>query len=220
MPGGDTDDLQVAAGTPGRPPEGPHRMRERGDKRRSRGTFSRPDQELPASRGDHGENGHEDDRVPFVPRCPDVTVSHQQGQCPAGQPSGEPADQHADPRAPPHSEKAARQPGQKQCREQAPREEHRRGERVDSPSAERGRRQAGSTGPPGQSLIHLLTSRSRSRRRGFTTHSRNVSSISGSRPLVGSSRISRSARQLSAAMSSTFCRLPFEYARTRLDGSS
>jgi hypothetical protein len=84
------------------------------------GTLSRPDQELPASRGDHGENDHEDDRVPGEPWCPGVSVSHQQGQCPAGEESGETADQDADPGTPPHPEKAARQPCHKQYRDQVP----------------------------------------------------------------------------------------------------
>jgi hypothetical protein len=52
------------------------------------------------------------------------------------------------------------------------------------------------------------------------TVSRNATSINGSRPLVGSSRISRSARLANAAISWTFCRLPFESARTFLSVSS
>ena len=40
--------------------------------------------------------------------------------------------------------------------------------------------------------------------------SRNASSISGSSPLVGSSRMSSSARVIRAAMRMTFCRFPFE----------
>ena len=40
-----------------------------------------------------------------------------------------------------------------------------------------------------------------------------TASISGSRPDVGSSRISSSASEASAATSATFWRLPFEYAR-------
>ena len=52
VPDGDTDDLQVAAGTPGRPPDGPQRTRQRGGKRRSRRAFPRSDQKLPADRGD------------------------------------------------------------------------------------------------------------------------------------------------------------------------
>ena len=56
--------------------------------------------------------------------------------------------------------RAARRPGESQRREQAPREDHRRGEQVDRPSAARNCRQAGFAGPPGQILVHLLTSRS------------------------------------------------------------
>ena len=41
-------------------------------------------------------------------------------------------------------------------------------------------------------------------------HSRNVASISGSSPEVGSSRISSSTSDASAAISATFCRLPLE----------
>ena len=52
------------------------------------------------------------------------------------------------------------------------------------------------------------------------TVSRKATSISGSRPLVGSSRISRSARVANAATSCTFWRLPFESARTFLCVSS
>jgi hypothetical protein len=48
---------------------------------------------------------------------------------------------------------------------------------------------------------------------------RNSTSISGSKPLVGSSKISKSARVASAAISWTFCRLPFDNARTFLRGS-
>ena len=159
VPDGDTDDLQVAAGTPGRPPDGPHRMRQRDAKRRGRGTFPRPDRKLPASRGDHGENDHEDDRVPGEPWCPGIPVSHQQGQCPAGEESGETADQDADPGPLPHTEKAARQPGHKQYRDQVPQDD-RGGEQVDRPGGGRACRQAGYAGPPAQSLIHVLTPRS------------------------------------------------------------
>ena len=42
------------------------------------------------------------------------------------------------------------------------------------------------------------------------TQSRKTCSMSGSSPEVGSSRISRSARVISAAISTTFWRLPFE----------
>ena len=52
------------------------------------------------------------------------------------------------------------------------------------------------------------------------TVSRKATSISGSRPLVGSSRISRSARLANAATSCTFWRLPFDSARTFLAVSS
>ena len=48
------------------------------------------------------------------------------------------------------------------------------------------------------------------------TVSRNATSISGSRPLVGSSSSSRSARVENAWTSWTFCRLPFDRARTFL----
>jgi hypothetical protein len=51
------------------------------------------------------------------------------------------------------------------------------------------------------------------------TLSRKATSISGSRPLVGSSRIRRSALVASAATSCTFWRLPFESARTLLEVS-
>ena len=47
-----------------------------------------------------------------------------------------------------------------------------------------------------------------------------TTSISGSSPLVGSSRMYRSAGTANAAMSATFCRLPFEYARPFLRGSN
>ena len=50
--------------------------------------------------------------------------------------------------------------------------------------------------------------------------SRNAISISGSSPLVGSSRISRSARVTNAAIKLTFCRLPFDSARTSSSRSS
>ncbi len=46
--------------------------------------------------------------------------------------------------------------------------------------------------------------------RSSSMHSRNAASISGSSPLVGSSRMSRSASEASAAISATFCRLPLE----------
>ena len=52
------------------------------------------------------------------------------------------------------------------------------------------------------------------------TVSRKATSMSGSRPLVGSSRISRSARLAKAATSCTFWRLPFDRARTFLSVSS
>ena len=51
-------------------------------------------------------------------------------------------------------------------------------------------------------------------------HARNATSISGSRPLVGSSSSSKSARVASAAISTTFWRLPFDSARTFLSASS
>ena len=53
-----------------------------------------------------------------------------------------------------------------------------------------------------------------------STHARNTSSMSGSSPDVGSSRISSSTSAASAATSATFCRLPFEYVRPFLVGSS
>ena len=43
--------------------------------------------------------------------------------------------------------------------------------------------------------------------------------MSGSRPLVGSSSRSTSARVANAATSATFWRLPFEYVRARLSSS-
>ena len=52
------------------------------------------------------------------------------------------------------------------------------------------------------------------------TQRRNSCSISGSSPLVGSSRSSTSALVANAATSATFCRLPFEYVRERLSSSS
>ncbi len=52
------------------------------------------------------------------------------------------------------------------------------------------------------------------------THSRNAISISGSRPDVGSSSSSSSARVASAAISCTFWRLPFDSARIFLRVSS
>ena len=55
---------------------------------------------------------------------------------------------------------------------------------------------------------------------GLADAARNTPSISGSSPLVGSSRSSRSARVASAAISCTFCRLPFDNARTFLEVSS
>ena len=55
--------------------------------------------------------------------------------------------------------------------------------------------------------------------RSSRTHSRNVSSMSGSRPLVGSSSRKSSTREASAATSATFCRLPLEYDRAFFVGS-
>ena len=49
---------------------------------------------------------------------------------------------------------------------------------------------------------------------------RKTTSISGSSPLVGSSKMYRSAGTESAAMSATFCRLPLEYARPLVRGSN
>ena len=54
------------------------------------------------------------------------------------------------------------------------------------------------------------------RRATSSMHSRNTSSISGSRPDVGSSRTSSSTSEASAATSATFCRLPLEYVRALL----
>ncbi len=56
------------------------------------------------------------------------------------------------------------------------------------------------------------------RSRASRTHSRNTCSMIGSRPVVGSSSRSRSARLANAATSSTFWRLPWLYARTFLSG--
>ena len=52
------------------------------------------------------------------------------------------------------------------------------------------------------------------------TQSRNATSINGSRPLVGSSSSSSSARLASAAINCTFWRLPFDSALIFLCGSS
>jgi hypothetical protein len=52
------------------------------------------------------------------------------------------------------------------------------------------------------------------------TLSRKATSISGSRPLVGSSRIKSTGRAASAATSCTFWRLPFDSARTFFEVSS
>lgn len=52
------------------------------------------------------------------------------------------------------------------------------------------------------------------------TQCRKTSYISRSRPTVGSSITSRSARVMRAAMMPIFCRLPFEYVRTFLLGSN
>ena len=53
-----------------------------------------------------------------------------------------------------------------------------------------------------------------------STHCWKTASISGSRPLVGSSSSSSSTSLASAATRATFCRLPLEYWRPRLVGSS
>ena len=52
------------------------------------------------------------------------------------------------------------------------------------------------------------------------TQRRNSRSISGSRPLVGSSSTSSGARVANAATSATFCRLPVEYVLPGLSRSS
>ncbi len=57
-------------------------------------------------------------------------------------------------------------------------------------------------------------------RRTSRMHRWNSDSISGSRPDVGSSSTSSSARDASAAIRATFWRLPLEYVRARLVGSS
>ena len=65
----------------------------------------------------------------------------------------------------------------------------------------------------------LDSSTVRPRRFSSSMHSRKTSSISGSRPDVGSSSSSSSTSDASAATSATFCRLPFEYVRAFLRGS-
>ena len=61
------------------------------------------------------------------------------------------------------------------------------------------------------------------RSRASPTHARNTCSMSGSSPVVGSSKSSRSARLANAAISKIFCRLPWLYARApscRVQGGS
>src|SRR6266545_5075179 len=65
----------------------------------------------------------------------------------------------------------------------------------------------------------LDSSTVRSRWRSSSMHCRNTSSISGSRPDVGSSRISNSTSLARAATKATFCRLPLEYVRPFFVGS-
>ena len=64
----------------------------------------------------------------------------------------------------------------------------------------------------------LLSSTVRPWARSSRTQPRNVSSISGSSPLVGSSSRNSSASVARAATRATFCRLPLEYVRAFLRG--
>ena len=74
------------------------------------------------------------------------------------------------------------------------------------------RSQTASTSASWCELRNTVCPRSRPR----ATQRRNSRSISGSRPLVGSSSTSSGARVANAATSATFCRLPVEYVPARL----